>query len=102
MRRLLFLPDVIAAMRAEDPHIPLGLICDRKDELARWPHLPVSYVIVHHKLATRPLLEDVKAAGKRLFVWTVNSAAQMRQFSEWGVDGIISDRTKLLRETLNI
>jgi glycerophosphoryl diester phosphodiesterase len=42
----------------------------------------------------------VKGAGKKVIVWTVNSAEDMRRFAEQGVDGIISDDTKLLVQTL--
>ena len=42
----------------------------------------------------------MKGAGKKIIVWTVNDAAAMQQFAEWGVDGIISDETKLLVQTL--
>jgi glycerophosphoryl diester phosphodiesterase len=38
----------------------------------------------------------MKAAGKKIFVWTVNSASDMRRFSKWGVDGIVSDDPKEL------
>jgi glycerophosphoryl diester phosphodiesterase len=33
-------------------------------------------------------------------VWTVNRSERMREFSEWGVDAIISDETELLVSTL--
>ena len=29
-------------------------------------------------------------------VWTVNAAADMKHFSDWGVDGIVSDNPKRL------
>ena len=95
-----FLPGVINAVHAQDSRIPLGLICERKIELSLWRELPVACVMAHSKLVTRLLCEDLKAAGKKLFVWTVNHSARMRQFRDLGVDGIISDKTKLLCQTL--
>jgi glycerophosphoryl diester phosphodiesterase len=95
-----FLPGVIKAVHVGDSRIPLGLICERKIELSLWRELPVACVMAHSKLVTRALYEDLKAAGKKLFVWTVNHPARMRQLRDLGIDGIISDKPKLLCQTL--
>jgi glycerophosphoryl diester phosphodiesterase len=91
-----FLPEVLLAIRAEDGGVPLGLICDTPSELRRWRELPVEYVIPHHKLAKRSILTEIKEAGRKILVWTVNDPAEMTRLSELGVDGIISDETSLL------
>ena len=36
-------------------------------------------------------LEEARALGLKVVVWTVNSESDMRRLIEWGVDGIISD-----------
>jgi glycerophosphoryl diester phosphodiesterase len=46
------------------------------------------------------VVADLKNAGRKLFVWTVNSARDMKQLADWGVDGIISDDPKNLVATL--
>jgi glycerophosphoryl diester phosphodiesterase len=69
--------------------------------LLRWIHLPIEYVIPHHTLVAETLIRELKAAGKKILVWTVNSPAQMRRLRDWGVDGIISDDTRLLVQTLD-
>jgi len=91
-----FLPEVLLAIRAEDVDVPLGLICETHSELLRWKDLLVDYVIPHHKLATAALLRELKDAGKKSLVWTVNEPAEMVRFRTLGVDGIISDKTSLL------
>ena len=91
-----FLPEVLLAIRAEDAAVPLGLICERRGKLLRWKDLPVEYVIPHHKLATPSLLRELKEAGKKSLVWTVNDPAEMARFRGLGVDGIISDETGVL------
>lgn len=91
-----FLPQVLPAIRAEDAHVPLGLICETRRELLRWKELPVEYVIPHHKLATTSLLGELRDAGKKCFVWTVNNPDGLARFRDFGVDGIISDETSLL------
>jgi glycerophosphoryl diester phosphodiesterase len=95
-----FLPGTLKSLRAEDPTIPLGLICETKTQLRYWTELPVEYVIPHHELAEPELLRRVKGAGKRVIVWTVNDPEDMQRFAEAGVDGIISDDTRLLCQTL--
>ncbi len=91
-----FLPEVLQALRAEQAEIPLGLICETRDELFRWKQLPVEYVIPHHKLIAPSVVGEFKAAGKRILVWTVNDPKDMGRFVDLGVDGIISDETSLL------
>ena len=91
-----FLPGVVEAMRDADARVPLGLICDRRKQLARWKDLPVSALFLHKKLATDRLMAELHQAGKQVFVWTVNVERQMQAFRLMRVDGIISDDTKLL------
>lgn len=95
-----FLPEVLKALHAEDATIPMGIICEKKGELLRWLQLPVEFVVPHYRLATPELLGELKSARKKILVWTVNSAQQMKKFAELGVEGIISDETDLLCRTL--
>jgi glycerophosphoryl diester phosphodiesterase len=91
-----FLPQVLEVLHGIDATIPLGLICETRVEFARWPQLPVEYVIPYYKLLDRELVDRMKSAGKKVLVWTVNLRADMTRFSQWGVDGIISDHPKRL------
>jgi glycerophosphoryl diester phosphodiesterase len=96
-----FLPGVLESLHSIDGRIPLGLICETRQQFNRWPQLPIEYVIVHRRLVEKKLAGDLKAAGKKIFVWTVNLPAEMKRFAKWGVDGIISDHPKLLARTLS-
>jgi glycerophosphoryl diester phosphodiesterase len=91
-----FLPEVLQAVHAADSAMPLGIICENRAELERRRELPVEYVIPHRKLVTRGLLNELKAANRRVLVWTVNEREEMRRLAEWGADGIVSDDTRLL------
>jgi glycerophosphoryl diester phosphodiesterase len=51
-------------------------------------------------LTSTKLIRELHEAGKKIVVWTVNERSGMRRFEKAGVDGIISDDTKLLSETL--
>jgi glycerophosphoryl diester phosphodiesterase len=91
-----FLAEVVRNIQWRDPAIPTGFICDKRSELRRWSTLPVSVVIPKHSLVDRKLIEEVHAAGRRVFAWTVNREREMLRLAEWGVDAIISDDTQLL------
>jgi glycerophosphoryl diester phosphodiesterase len=95
-----FLPEVILELQARSGDVPVGIICRRPRQLMEWRTLPVDYVIVHQSLVTRRLVRLIQAAGRRLLVWTVNERSAMLRFAQWGVDGIISDKTELLADLL--
>ncbi len=95
-----FLPQVLQALASEKSSIPLGLICETSRELHRWKNLPVEYVMPHHRLATPSLMRELKGAGKKVLIWTVNDAADMERFRDLAVEGIISDQTELLCRSL--
>jgi glycerophosphoryl diester phosphodiesterase len=95
-----FMPGALKSVRALDATVPLGLICESKTQLRYWSELPVQYVIAHEELVELELVRKIKGAGKKLLVWTVNQPADMLRFAEYGVDGIISDDTGLLCQTL--
>jgi len=47
---------------------------------------------------TRENVEEARALGLKVVVWTANEAAEMRGMVDLGVDGIISDYPDLLRQ----
>ena len=49
---------------------------------------------------TKAFVSEVKAAGLKMYVWTVNDAAVARGLMEAGVDGITTDKPQWLREQL--
>ncbi len=97
-----FLPSVVRKLHALDPSLMLGAVSKSYWHLRRWKSLPIRYVVVHHKLLTLRLVDELKAAGKTVITWTVNHPREMRRVAAMGVDGIISDDTKLLVETFRI
>jgi len=96
-----FMPEVLMELRARSATSPLGMICDKPAQLARWQKLPVEYVIPHESLVSRELIEELHAAERRVLVWTVNDKKAMLRLAEWGVDGLISDDTELLVRTFS-
>ncbi len=95
-----FLPQVIERLCATDKTLPLGLICDSQRQLAAWTHLPIQALFLERRLATAAIVEALHAANRKVFVWTVNRERAMRRFAQLAVEGIISDDTRLLIQTL--
>jgi glycerophosphoryl diester phosphodiesterase len=93
-----FLPKVLVELRARSETVLLGIIFDKKT--TKWRDLPVNYVIPRKSLVTAALVNEVHDAGKLLITWTVNDKRSMLRLANWGVDGIISDKTELLFKTL--
>ncbi len=95
-----FLPEVLTAIHHLDSAIPLGFLCETRDQLRGWRETPAEWVIPQFALADRELVEVVHGAGKKIMVWTVNGAERMREFAKWRVDAIITDETELLVRSL--
>jgi len=95
-----FLPEVIMELKARSGVVPTGIICSRARQLVRWRELPCDYVIVHHSLITRRLIAVIQETGRKIFAWTVNDRASMTRLANWGINGLISDDTRLLAQTL--
>jgi glycerophosphoryl diester phosphodiesterase len=95
-----YLPEVLERLHALDAALPLGLICEREPQLAGWRELLIQSVFLHFNLLSASVLEELHAAGKQVFVWTVNDAPDMRAFAGMGVEGIVSDDTSLLAHAL--
>lgn len=94
-----FLPGVLRKLHALDGSLVLGALAQSRWQLRRWKILPITYVVPHYHLLSRRLVEKLHAADKTVITWTVNHPRQMLRAARLGVDGIISDDTRLLVET---
>jgi glycerophosphoryl diester phosphodiesterase len=52
------------------------------------------------KVVTRELVARAHAAGRPVHVWTIDDPDEMHHLLDLGVDGIMTDRTDLLRDVL--
>mgnify|MGYP000648262100 CR=1 FL=1 len=60
------------------------------------------FAAVRAEMATPSLIASVHAAGKDLYVWTVNDPLQMSKMISMGVDGLITDEPGLVRQVLKV
>jgi len=57
----------------------------------------VDAIVSHWVLVTRELVEAVTGAGGEIYVWTVDSAAEIARLRALGVTGVITNDPRLLR-----
>ncbi|RLV48812.1 glycerophosphodiester phosphodiesterase [Nocardioides mangrovicus] len=83
-----------AAAPAEVARVVAGLPC-RGPAVLQVPHRRGRVRVVTPRLVRR-----AHAARMHVHVWTVDDPAEMAELLDLGVDGLITDRTDLLREVL--
>ncbi len=86
--------DVLAAYRALDPDIQLGLLFDALPPVWHLQAQALNAVSIHcdWRLLTESEAQQVKNAGYDLYCYTCNSPADAARLFSWGVDGIFTDR----------
>jgi len=93
------------ALAAANPLIPrFGLIArNLKSRIADLESsVAVRGIGVNRRLVTAPeVVRMVHRRSWKLFVWTVNRAAEMQRLAAWGVDGLITNHPDRALETLN-
>jgi glycerophosphoryl diester phosphodiesterase len=96
---------VLRAMKQLAPDIPIGLLYAPDSPIyARhaWldPFEPHEARHPHFSMLTGPIICWYHARGLRVNTWTVNEPDEMRRLIEAGVDGIITQKPDILRETV--
>ncbi|WP_147200168.1 glycerophosphodiester phosphodiesterase [Pantoea sp. CCBC3-3-1] len=86
-----------AAMQTA-PELPRGLLLHEWHD--DWQQMTdrLGCVSVHfnHKVLNQQRISQLKAAGLRILVYTVNSPARARELLAWGVDAICTDRIDII------
>jgi len=101
------LPTIRAAKKLM-PDVPACWLCDKRILRSYGPSLAeqaraasVDGLDVHWSGLTRRFIRAVKAAGLKLYVWTVDDPAQALRLHTLGADGITTNRPDRLRRWIS-
>lgn len=86
-----------AAMQAA-PELPRGLLLDEWHDEWRTMTEALDCVSIHlnHRLLDAERTTEIKRAGLKILVYTVNQPERARTLLEWGVDAICTDRIDII------
>lgn len=82
-----------------DPNLRVGLIVFQS--LGDLSRVEADFLSVSQSLATEQLIGRAHRNGMQIHVWTVNEAEDFDRLADLGVDNIITDRPRLMRELLD-
>ena len=90
--------DSIQKVRKLRPGWTVGLLSAQV--LGDMRGLDADFLAVNMAMATSSFIRSNQAAGKKVFVWTVNDKMSMFRMMSLGVDGIITDEPELARQVI--
>lgn len=93
----------LEAARDAAPNIPRGYLAEELGKSWRADVDALRCAAVHPgwKRLTRQQVRDIKEAGLKALVWTVNEPERARELVAWGVDSIITDAPGLIGAALS-
>ena len=97
LRAHVFIPHFIVNLCVSDA--VAGPVVDGSYQSIQPPYDPSESLGI--TIMTERFLREAHAKNIKVEPWTVNDPELMKQYIEWGVDGIITDRPDLMVEILN-
>jgi glycerophosphoryl diester phosphodiesterase len=88
----------VQKLRRLRPQWMTGLLMARG--VGDFTRLDVDFLAVNRAMVSGRLVRAVHAAGKRIYVWTVNDPVTLSSLMSAGVDGVITDEPGVGREVL--
>ncbi len=88
----------IAKMRSLRPDWPMGILAARA--IGDLSALDADFLAVNTGQVSGQLLRCAQAAGKPVYVWTVDDPRAMSRMISMGVDGLITNKPALARQVM--
>jgi glycerophosphoryl diester phosphodiesterase len=88
----------IEKIRALRPQWVIGLLSTTA--VGNLAKLDLDFLAVNMGMATSGFIRRTHAAGKKVFVWTVNDAVSISRMISLGVDGVITDEPEMARNVV--
>lgn len=89
----------VQKMKAIRQEWPVGLLSSAS--AGRIWQLEADFVAVNKAAATSRLVREMRSAGKKLYVWTVNEPIEMSHMLSLGVDGLITDEPAMAADVIS-
>ena len=90
--------DLVTSMKALRPEWTVGLLTAKAvGDLTR---SDADFLAVHVGIASHRFVRRAHAAGKEVYVWTVNDKLNMSRMMSRGVDGVITDHPALAKQVI--
>jgi glycerophosphoryl diester phosphodiesterase len=90
--------DLVTSMKATRPDWTVGLLTAKA--IGDLTKSEADFLAVHVGIASHRFVRRAHAAGKEVYVWTVNDKLNMSRMMSRGVDGVITDHPALARQVL--
>jgi glycerophosphoryl diester phosphodiesterase len=90
--------DMVQKMKSLRPGWPAGLLTARA--VGDLTTTSADFLAVNHAIASAAFVNHAHAAGKEVYVWTINDAINMSRMITLGVDGLITDFPAQAREVI--
>ena len=88
----------IKKFRTLRPEWVIGLLSSKS--VGNLANLDLDFLAVNMSMATPGFIRRSHAAGKQVYVWTVNDAVSISRMISLGVDGIITDEPEMARKVV--
>ncbi|MFZ2353387.1 glycerophosphodiester phosphodiesterase family protein [Paucilactobacillus nenjiangensis] len=91
--------ELIENLKLDNPSLKVGLI--RPFVLTKLPTNGISFYSLDSRTINRTIVNQAHRENKKVYVWTVDQPVVARRMVALGVDGIITDRSSLIKKVLH-
>jgi glycerophosphoryl diester phosphodiesterase len=96
-----FAEEHVRAVASLEPPLPIAWLIDRPERLAEAYRCPWPRINVRHDLLDEMTIRPLRRESKSVGVWTVNEELDIRRVLALGVDTIITDNPRRVRELVD-